>query len=315
MQFRLSTLLLAMVVFGTSLSLAGPCGIALAVYVVLLVGLTRACLSGRAGIGGACLVWLIGIGLPVLLMPMISVAGPAARRCQCANNLKQIALGLQDYGDKCGCLPPPYVPDKNGKPMHSWRVLVLPYIQQGGLYQAYRFDEPWDGPNNSKLAAAANYAYVCSGDRTTSVQGQTATNYVAVTGKGTAWSSSKLSLSGEADGRPQDTPCRSRELGNQLDGTEGLDGRPGDCRAYVASRGRGFPAVTTCGLPMLSWPTVSWWNCLPTCLPSCFASHSPRTSAISTSMSPRNRLKRCDGSYSTTTRISGGDWPCGSRRW
>ncbi len=197
MQFRLSTLLLAMVVFGTSLSLAGPCGIALAVYVVLLVGLTRACLSGSAGIGGACLVWLIGIGLPVLLMPMISVAGPAARRCQCANNLKQIALGLQNYGDKCGCLPPPYVPDKNGKPMHSWRVLVLPYIEQGSLYQAYRFDEPWDGPNNSKLAAAANYAYVCSGDRTTSVQGQTATNYVAVTGKGTAWSSSKLSLSGK----------------------------------------------------------------------------------------------------------------------
>ncbi len=191
MQFRLLTLLLAMVVFGTSLSLAGPCGIALAVYVLLLVGLTRASLSGSAGIAGACLVWLIGIGLPFFLMPMVSVAGPAVRRCQCANNLKQLALGLQNYHDKSGCLPPSYAPDKNGKPMHSWRVLVLPYIEQGSLYQAYRFDEPWDGPNNSKLAAAANYAYVCSGDRTTSVQGQTATSYVAVTGKGTAWSSDK----------------------------------------------------------------------------------------------------------------------------
>ena len=188
MQFRLSTFLLAVVVFATSLSLTGPWGIPFAVYVLLLVGFTRVCVSGSGGILGACLVWFLGVGLPVLIEPTYSHATPAALRNVCSNNLKQIALGLRDYRTAFSCLPPPLLPDKNGKPMHSWRVLVLPYLDHDDLYRRYRFNEPWNGPNNSKLATWLKI-YVCPGDRTITGQPPNATNYVAVTGTGTAWSS------------------------------------------------------------------------------------------------------------------------------
>jgi hypothetical protein len=189
MQFRLSTFLLAMVVFATSLALAGPWGIVLAVYMLVLVGLTRASLSGSAGGLGACLVWLIGIGLPllpVLLTP--SSVSRVARRGMCATNLRVIALGLQGYHDQFGCLPPASVPDKNGKPMNSWRVAVLPYLEHADLYRSYNFNEPWNGPRNSKLATWLKI-YVCPGDHTITGRPPNATNYVAVTGTGTVWSS------------------------------------------------------------------------------------------------------------------------------
>jgi hypothetical protein len=75
--------------------------------------------------------------------------------------------------------------------MYSWRVLLLPYIEQDSLYRVYRFAEPWDGPNNSKLSAARVYPYLCPADCTTSAPRLTNTNYVAVVGVGTSWSSKR----------------------------------------------------------------------------------------------------------------------------
>ncbi len=60
-----------------------------------------------------------------------------------------------------GTFPPAYVTDDNGRPAHSWRVLLLPFLDQAPLYAQYRFDEPWDGPNNSKLADKIPEAYRC----------------------------------------------------------------------------------------------------------------------------------------------------------
>ncbi|QDU47257.1 hypothetical protein Mal52_57850 [Symmachiella dynata] len=65
--------------------------------------------------------------------------------------LKQIGLALHTYHDDYGRFPPAYVTDKDGNPMHSWRVLILPYMDQGALYKAYDFSEPWDGPHNIRL--------------------------------------------------------------------------------------------------------------------------------------------------------------------
>jgi prepilin-type processing-associated H-X9-DG protein len=97
--------------------------------------------------------------------------------------MRNIALALQQYESRNGTLPPAYIADADGKPMHSWRVLLLPYLEQNALYRQYRFDEPWDGPNNSQLHGELVRAYFCPSETTYSP----ATNYVVVTGSQTIW--------------------------------------------------------------------------------------------------------------------------------
>ena len=66
--------------------------------------------------------------------------------------MKQLALAMHDYAnDFQGRLPPAAVCGKDGKPLLSWRVLILPYIDQKELFEEFRLDEPWDSPHNLKL--------------------------------------------------------------------------------------------------------------------------------------------------------------------
>lgn len=51
-----------------------------------------------------------------------------------------------------GRFPPAVVTDKDGKPLYSWRVLILPYIEQDAVFRAWKLDEAWDGPNNRRLS-------------------------------------------------------------------------------------------------------------------------------------------------------------------
>jgi hypothetical protein len=74
----------------------------------------------------------------------------AAARVKSANNLKQIALALHNSADATGALPLD-ITDKNGKPLLSWRVAILPYIDQDQLYKQFKLGEAWDGDNNKKL--------------------------------------------------------------------------------------------------------------------------------------------------------------------
>jgi len=120
--------------------------------VPILVGVLAAVV-----LGGVCIVGI----LMALLFPAVQAAREAARRSQCANNLKQIGLAMHNYNDAYGSFPPAYIADENGKPMHSWRVLLLPYLEQTALYGQYNFDEPWNGPNNSRLAATVVPIYGC----------------------------------------------------------------------------------------------------------------------------------------------------------
>lgn len=78
-------------------------------------------------------------------------AREGAARAQSSNNLKQIGLAMHSYNDAYNSFPPAAVVDKKGKPMLSWRVLILPYIEQDQLFKLFKLDEPWDGPNNIKL--------------------------------------------------------------------------------------------------------------------------------------------------------------------
>ena len=101
-----------------------------------------------------------------LLQPLMQPPSDTAQRMICFNRLKGINLAIHNYTQMYKCLPPAFIADKDGKPMHSWRVLILPFMEEQKLYSQYRFDEPWNGPLNSTLADKMPSVYHCPTDRT-----------------------------------------------------------------------------------------------------------------------------------------------------
>jgi prepilin-type processing-associated H-X9-DG protein len=80
-------------------------------------------------------------------------APPTAReRMLAANTLKQIGLAFHIAHDKFGHLPVD-ITSKDGKGLLSWRVAILPYIEQEPLYKEFKLDESWDSDHNKKLVA------------------------------------------------------------------------------------------------------------------------------------------------------------------
>ncbi len=69
------------------------------------------------------------------------------------NNLKQLALAMHVYYDVHKSFPPRASLSKDGKPLLSWRVAILPYLEQQKLYDEFHHDEPWDSEHNKKLIA------------------------------------------------------------------------------------------------------------------------------------------------------------------
>ena len=139
-----------------------------------------------------CSIALVVIGLAgAFFWPLQTSSRNASPRTICKYNLHQIGLALHNYHDVYGCFPPAYIADERGRPMHSWRVLILPYIDQAPLYNLYRFDEPWDGPSNSQLASHTIAIYQCPTDVKERDTPQHWTSYVAVIGPHTCWPSAE----------------------------------------------------------------------------------------------------------------------------
>jgi hypothetical protein len=86
-----------------------------------------------------------------LLRPSLAASRATAGRMQSINNLKQIGLAMHVYADARKTFPPDASRDKEGKRLLSWRVLVLPYLDQADLYKEFHLDEPWDSEHNRKL--------------------------------------------------------------------------------------------------------------------------------------------------------------------
>lgn len=89
--------------------------------------------------------------LGTLLVPAVGSARTAARRSQSTNNLKQIGLAMHNYADTFRSFPPAVLYGPDGKTPYSWRVAILPYIEQDALYRQYNFNEPWDSETNKKV--------------------------------------------------------------------------------------------------------------------------------------------------------------------
>ena len=90
----------------------------------------------------------------VCLIFLVDTRSGGRYRSQCKLNLKQIAIALHNYHETHGSFPPAVTYDANGRPAHSWRVLILPFLENADLYKQYRFDEPWYFGVNHHMALA-----------------------------------------------------------------------------------------------------------------------------------------------------------------
>ena len=114
----------------------------------------------------------------VLLLPATRDARGAARRTQCRNNLHLVTVALHNYHDAYGALPPAMTTDVTGRPLHSWRTLILPFLDQRILYESIDLSKPWDDPVNADALSKIPMIYRCP-----SFEGPShLTTYVAVVG-------------------------------------------------------------------------------------------------------------------------------------
>lgn len=86
-----------------------------------------------------------------LLLPAVQQAREAARTMQHSNNFKQVSLAMLNFESVTQSYPAPFTTDTEGKPLHSWRVQLLPFLEENTLYQQIRHDEPWDSEWNSQF--------------------------------------------------------------------------------------------------------------------------------------------------------------------
>jgi prepilin-type processing-associated H-X9-DG protein len=187
MQFTLSTLFAAAVLVAMSLAVFGPWGLLVGAFLLSVVAWVRGAESRWRTLTRFVVVLLFGFCLIVLLLPAVASEREPARRSQCKNNLRQIGLGLFNYQAAHGRLPPVRQCDRQGQPQLSWRVVVLPFVEQDALFQQFNCSEPWDGPNNRKLAniQIQRPIYECRSDLRDKPEGTT--NYVAVVGPDGDW--------------------------------------------------------------------------------------------------------------------------------
>ena len=105
---------------------------------------------------------ILGI-LFVLFLPSVEEPRSAARLRTSKINLKQIGLALHIYHDEHDSLPPAYTVDEQGNRLHSWRTLILPYLEEKELYDAIDLTKPWDDPANAHALEKIPQCYQCPG--------------------------------------------------------------------------------------------------------------------------------------------------------
>jgi hypothetical protein len=106
---------------------------------------------GKSVFVGVLIVVLLVAGAMMLLMPSVG-SGPAPNRVRCNQNLINIGLAIHKYRAKYGCYPPAYTVDRQGHRMHSWRVLLLEFLDPD-LYAKHDLRQPWNSPINLAVAS------------------------------------------------------------------------------------------------------------------------------------------------------------------
>jgi hypothetical protein len=141
---------------------------------------------------GACLIApCVGVGL---LIPAVQKVRESAARAQATNNLKQMVLAIHNHNDAMKFMPPPRTmtmgPPQLSKPVDlSWRVAILPYIEQDVLFRQFDQNSAWDSPRNLNLSNSAILVYTHPSRDVNGPNNQTFYQYF--TGPGTIWSDDK----------------------------------------------------------------------------------------------------------------------------
>ncbi|QDT29164.1 hypothetical protein Enr10x_45130 [Gimesia panareensis] len=129
--------------------------------------------------------------LVILLLPEEQVADNSGSRERFRSQLKQLGLACQEYQAKYGCLPPAVIPDDTGRPIHSWRAILLPWLEAAGRSEPpafeYSFSEPWNSPSNRRAVQDNSdlYTLLITSDGTQIIQ---RSKLAAVIGEHTYWS-------------------------------------------------------------------------------------------------------------------------------
>jgi Protein of unknown function (DUF1559) len=108
-----------------------------------------------------------------------------ARTSQCVNNLKMLGLAMHNYASNSNnAFPPAFSSDKQGKPLLSWRVRILPYLDAKDLYDQFHHDEPWDSAHNKTLISKMPPQLACPVSNP-ALRASGKTTYVVPRGKAT----------------------------------------------------------------------------------------------------------------------------------
>jgi hypothetical protein len=224
---------------------------ALLAYIGLALGLRPDVISSATtlvfvGVLGAIFAWMFGalivdsalpsqrlkaivglamIPLPLaMLLPAIQQTHAAADRVACSSNLRQIGQALRFYQETHGDFPAAYTTDGQGKPLLSWRVEILPFLEQEFLYYSVDFGASWDSPRNKALHDQMPDVFRCPAQG----EEETTSPYLLVVDRGFAWkrpeawgTSRILVIESAASGRNwmDPTPGEISDIGPSAEGS------------------------------------------------------------------------------------------------
>jgi len=149
----------------------------------------------------------------------------------CAANLKAIAAALQRYKVDHGEYPPAYLTDESGRPMLSWRVLILPQLGYQSLYDSIDLTEPWDGPSNQWQFQQMPPEFACPDD--TNSYAINETNYMAIVGANTMFPGGRRVDAAKITDQLSDTIMVVETRGRSVNWAQPQDVVPGDLKQGI----------------------------------------------------------------------------------
>ncbi len=178
---------------------------ALALGIAALVDIRRG--AGKLEWRGRAALGMVMASLTVLTLVVVSglvipILGWRARKIESSNNLKVLGLAMHIYHDSYGRLPSACSMSKDGKPLLSWRVHILPLIGRDSLYRQFHLDEPWDSPANKALLTYMPRVFEVPGSARAA---EGFTHYQVIVGPGTAFERPDLRLRLSAESFPRGT--------------------------------------------------------------------------------------------------------------